>query len=197
MHVAQERQARTEALAQAHRLGSAPLDDPLVGDHGPGVDVDAHEGRTRGRRDPQGRSRVVAQDIDPHRQTWRGLLHRVNGQGHGGNRLGGDRRGEEGRVPEVLHDQGVGTSVRQRARVGLGGLQHGRKVPSKAGRAGKGTKVDDPHEGRTAAVEERCEGGHCPPSGAAFFAGSPSLMLQPGWGALPGATSACSAMAVP
>ncbi len=87
---------------------SAAFDDTLIGHHRADMHVDANEGSTGCRRDTECCTGIVAQDVDPNRQSGR-HADRLDDDCHERDDMRLDTVFPEWSISEVLDDEGVGT----------------------------------------------------------------------------------------
>ena len=126
----------TDFLAEAEERFGDAVEHTLVGQAAADEDVDADELGSRGGGDGHGADPVVAEQVDAERagKEFAGLAGEGGEAGDGGRSGGG---GGEGGVPEVLHDDGVGTAFFQGEEVAAHGLANGFQVTSVAGCTGE------------------------------------------------------------
>ena len=143
--IGEDLRLRTNALPIAQGVIGVAFDQPLVGQHRAGVDVDADERAAADGAQRQRGAGVVAQDVEADGEV-HGLADGAAGGGHGGDGLGGDAALGEGHIAEVLDEEGVGAAALVGAGVVHGELDHGFHIAPPARRAGQGLEVDDADE---------------------------------------------------
>src|SRR5947199_322956 len=106
VHIGENFGFRTKALAIAKGLESVAFNQALVSEHGARVHVHANETAMAGGTKCQGAARVVAENVETHRQL-HGLSYGGASNGHGGDGFGRDARPGERNITEVFEHKGV------------------------------------------------------------------------------------------
>ena len=145
---------RTNLATQAQGFESVTLNDALVSEHGPGVDIDTDERTVAGGAKAKGGAGVVAQDVETDGE-FHGLADGASGSGHRRNRLRPNRTFGERDVAEVFDKEGLGAA----ASVGAGVIDReadeGIQVSAPSRRTGEWPKMDDADEELAAGIKER------------------------------------------
>ena len=145
VNVGEDFHVGAQALSFAQGFMSFALNQSLVGQHGSAVHVDPDEGAFAGRAKSERGAGVVAQDVEAEGDFDR-LSQGVSGAGHGGDRLGPHGAFGEGRVAEVLDDDGVRSALLVGLCVGEGRVDERLHVARPSRGAGKRLEVNDAYQ---------------------------------------------------
>ena len=156
LHVREDADVESEEPAVTERVMRARLQDTLGGDHGPDVDVDAHEAAAYGSRDGQRGQRIAPEHVDADGQGHR-PLDLADHDGHAGDRRGIHPPRGKGHVTVVLHEERVGAAVGEGARVRERGLDDCLHAAGPAGTPRQGAKM---HHADDSLVHAH-DGGEC------------------------------------
>ena len=107
---------RPKRASRSQGRASSPLNDTLIGDASPHMNVHANELSTRRDRNRQRGVRVVTQHVDAETKLRASVADAELPHRHGAHRNSVNGR-QEGRVPKILDDDGIESGLRERPRV--------------------------------------------------------------------------------